>query len=1149
MADNNTNESILFEVRINAEQFKAEQKQIKDSMAQLTLGIEKTREAQKTLDAARKAGKVGDTEYSQQSVKLRTELNQQRASQRELEKGLQTSQKAYDSAEGSIDQLKARAAELTIAYNALGKQERTTTEEGQRLTAELLEVNKALLGGGVAVNDFRRNVGNYPKGESLAPLIQQLVRLEELQKSGTLTAEQAAEADRAAVGYKQQIAQAGAQEGKSYEDTTALVKSYGDAIRPATAALVQLEQEQQQVVESGQATSEQVAQIGFRFGQAQKSIKDATEALKEVPTAAAEGAEETKSLGAGLLDAAKSSNVLGGTVEVLTSAKEKYTTAVNLAKAATTAEVGVLGLLKLALLATGLGLFVLVLGSVVGFLTKTQAGTDLLNRKMAALGAVTRSITSLFVELGGKMVAAAENPKQAFSDLADFIETNLGNRLKAFGVLLDAVRNRDFSKLVDGTVQLTTGITGATAKAQAFTQQVNEAADSAERLAQMERDLQRAEDDNIATNKTLLNQVERLKNVRDNEFNTIQQRQAANEAAYQVEMQREATLTKLAGQRVELLRAQIAQEGGRDRVSRERFQELKNAENELADIQEDAAGKQNELITNRYQLEQEALDKSIERKRQALAVEAALLNKKLPQTQEGSDEELNLLQRKLKNGRDVELAQKNLTIAQKRAIDLKYDADSTALLVSYQRQAALLTLQAEQARNNASLALNAQAQAERAAQGLKATQQQLDEEYTLQRRAVGLEQELALASLNQRQDNEATKLRIRAEALGKLAALEAADADAGRQRRAQELSEQAQQYTLLADGMLAGRNQAEQQQLAATETYQQQRIAAALEEQDARLAVVAHGSQEEANILLDSENKIKQIRADSAQAQLDLLTQQTEKVASVITGSLSSLAALQDADSQAKLARLDAEMNKEGVSAAWKAVLEKQKLRIEQQAAEQRRKIAKAEAVVNLGAAILQILKSPATPFVEPFASVVRGIEIAAATATAYAQFRAMDSAKFARGGMVAVGPSHAQGGIQLLHRGRHADIEIEGGEAIINKRSTALFGPVLSAINQLGGGRPLYVDPTPASTWARWAQGGVTPANMHEYLPQVRTGGVVQAPAPAIDYDQLGKAMAQHLTPSFIAGAKSLPIPETNIVELRRRGAQLDQRDAETNI
>ncbi|MFD1873888.1 hypothetical protein [Hymenobacter bucti] len=1151
MADNTTNEAILFEVRINSEQYKAEQKLIRESLGQVTLDIEKTRAAQVALKKERDAGKLSDAQYAQQSVKLREELNQQRASQRELEKGLRTSQQAYNSAAGSVDQLKARAAELTTAYNAMGKEERTASEAGQLLTAELLEVNKALLGGGVAVNDFRRNVGNYPKGESLAPLIQQLVKLEELQKSGILTAEQAAQADQDAVGFKQRIAQAGAQEGKSYEDTTALVKSYGDAIRPATAALVQLEQEQQQVVESGKATSEQVAQIGFRFGQAQKSIKDATDALKEVPAAAEEGAQETKSLGAGLLDAAQSSNVLGGAVEVLSGAKEKYTTAVNLAKAATSAEVGVLGLLKLALLATGLGLFVVVLGSVVAFLTKTQAGTDFLNRKMAALGAVTRSITSLFVDLGGKMVAAAEDPKQAFSDLVDFIETNLGNRLKAFGVLLDAVGNRDFSKLVDGTVQLTTGITNATAKAKAFTQQVHAAADSAERLAQMERELQRAEDDNIATNKTLLNQVERLKNVRDNEFNTIQQRQAANEAAFQVEMQRETTLTKLASQRVELLRAQIAQEGGRDRVSRERFQELKNAENELADIQEDAAGKQNELITNRYQLEQEALDKSIERKRQALAVEAALLNKQLPKTQEGSDEELNLLQRKLKNGYEAELNVKKLTVDQKRAIDLKYETDSTALLISHQRQAAVLTLQAEQERNNASLAANKQAQSERAAQSLEATQEQLEEEYQLQTRAAGLERELALASLNQRADNTAAELHIRAEASQKLADLNAGQADADRQRRAKEFSDEAQHYTLLADAMLAGRNQAEQLQAQASEEYKDRRVAAVLDEQDARLALVTKGSQEEANILLDAENKIKQIRADSAQAQLDLLQQQITKIASVVSGSLSSLAALQDADSQAKLARLDAEMNAEGVSAARKAVLEKQKLRVEQQAAEQRKRIAKAEAVINLGAAILQILKSPAAPFVEPAASIIRGIEIAAATATAAAQFRAIDNAKFEQGGVLR-GPSHAQGGIPLFSRrtGQHLGAEAEGDEIILTKgvyRNPWLRAQA-SALNVAGGGRPFYQDPMPAERMARYAAGGVVSSSAM-YLPQVRTGGVVQATTAPIDYDLLTDMMAAKLGPAFVSGARSLPAPQTNITDLRERIKKEEYWDSQTDI
>lgn len=51
-----------------------------------------------------------------------------------------------------------------------------------------------------------------------------------------------------------------------------------------------------------------------------------------------------------------------------------------------------------------------------------------------------------------------------------------------------------------------------------------------------------------------------------------------------------------------------------------------------------------------------------------------------------------------------------------------------------------------------------------------------------------------------------------------------------------------------------------------------------------------------------------------------------------------------------------------------------------------------------------------------------------------------------ARRGMLVSGASHAGGGVR---------IEAEGGEAIINKRSSSMFMPLLSAINEAGGGVP----------------------------------------------------------------------------------------------
>lgn len=56
----------------------------------------------------------------------------------------------------------------------------------------------------------------------------------------------------------------------------------------------------------------------------------------------------------------------------------------------------------------------------------------------------------------------------------------------------------------------------------------------------------------------------------------------------------------------------------------------------------------------------------------------------------------------------------------------------------------------------------------------------------------------------------------------------------------------------------------------------------------------------------------------------------------------------------------------------------------------------------------------------------------------------------FARGGMV-VGPSHADGGVKFAVGGRVA--ELEGGEAVINKRSTSMFRSQLSDMNVAGGG------------------------------------------------------------------------------------------------
>lgn len=118
-----------------------------------------------------------------------------------------------------------------------------------------------------------------------------------------------------------------------------------------------------------------------------------------------------------------------------------------------------------------------------------------------------------------------------------------------------------------------------------------------------------------------------------------------------------------------------------------------------------------------------------------------------------------------------------------------------------------------------------------------------------------------------------------------------------------------------------------------------------------------------------------------------------------------------------------------------------------------------AEAVINTAKGITNALASSGPPWVGIAMSIIVGalgaVQIAKIAATDFARGGLLR--KFGLGGIsntggVLRGPSHALGGIPFSVGGRPG-FEAEGGEAIINKRSTAMFRKELSAINEAGGG------------------------------------------------------------------------------------------------
>jgi hypothetical protein len=1019
MADNNT--VIL---RVQLDEGKTE-----DKLKQLVLDLEATTKAQAALRVERKAGTISDEEFAKQSVALKTQLTGQRAEQTALTKNLELYRTAVNDTGGTYKGLQAQLSLAQRQFQQLDGSADNSTESAKALGSTIDELRNTLKATDATQSLFVRNLGNYPKTD-LTPLIQQLVRLEEIQKSGTLTAEQAAEADRAAVGYKQQIAQAGAAEGKSYEQTTNLVKQYGDAIRPATQALIKLEEEQRQVVDSGQATGEEVAQIGFRFGQAKKQIQDATDALKQEAKAAASTSTENKTLSGGLKEVASQNSLVASATEKYTGVKEKYTQATNLAKLAIGGEVTALGLLRVAILATGLGALVLVLGAVVTFLTKTAEGTRLVENVMAQVGAIVNVVT---------------------------------DRFGAFGKAVTQVLSGDFSGAAATAKTALSGIGDEVAR------ETKLAGDLSRAQQQLNKDRQA----NADTNKRLLRDEENLKNIRDNEFNTLAVRRKANEDAFAVEQKREATLVDLAQRQLAIYRQQIAARGGREKADKESLDKL--AENELADIQEDAAGRRNEYITNRFQLvkdgldkEKEATDKALEKRLQlrkdALALEAQLIERQLKTTQNNSDQELSLLQQKLRNGYQAELNVKNLTASAKKVIDAKYENDSLALTLDFNRRRLLAALQAATDTTAAELA-----------------QQRTGSDEALRLQAQQIEQQrvLSLAGLTASADNTAKIDAINAAAAAQQRQVEYANAT---QQLAEYLDQKRQAVELdYAKGLIQEGEY--QRQLAALTT-------AGIQAQ----AVVNEDYQQDnrENRKQATEDEIAQARRATEATKLTEKTKQDIKEATL-------QAAINHTDTLISLFGEE--------SAAGQAAMAIKKV------------LGLAEIALNLQKELAanKLAGAQLAAFIPPPAGIALGtaytiaadaVSITAAAAGAAAIL------KLQRGG-IADGPSHQDGGIPLYYRGRPAGIEIEGGEPVLTRGVTQnpLLLSLASTVNQLAGGRPLVPNfPVP-----RMALGGVTVP-----LAQQQLRGPEVSASPAAIGAEVAKALRKSPPRAIISDVKA---------------------------
>lgn len=174
--------------------------------------------------------------------------------------------------------------------------------------------------------------------------------------------------------------------------------------------------------------------------------------------------------------------------------------------------------------------------------------------------------------------------------------------------------------------------------------------------------------------------------------------------------------------------------------------------------------------------------------------------------------------------------------------------------------------------------------------------------------------------------------------------------------------------------------------------------------------------------------------------------------------------------------------------------LDSKKKEIARQQAAREKAMAIFQITLNTAMAIMKLWASPGFPAAIPLTVATAALG-AVQLATAIAQ-----PLPKARRGMLIKGKSHAMGGVP---------IEAEGGEVIVNKRSAAMFAPLLSAINEAGGGVPFvsgrYSDGGFATRAARQTTQPITAKEMAAVLQDLKVYTSIQ------DYKKSEKSYEQY--------------------------------------
>jgi len=360
---------------------------------------------------------------------------------------LQRAQSGLDAALKENVKTQDQAIANTKALTEARRKIDTTTVEGTKaindINAKIDANNKLINGSSSALEKQKANVGNYP----------QLMSAVSSSFGG---------ATQSVIGF--------AQKGKDILDefggTLDRVKQAQEASAKATQAFAVAKQIEVTATEASNAATERATVIGFRYAAGEATQSEALAANTVATIANAEA------------EAAKAAATSAGTI-----ATNASTIATKLLSTA------MLGIPIFALLA--------LLAPLITFLTSTQEGMDAITSVTRPLVAIFDAFIGVLQSVGKDLMAAFSNPKKLLTDLVEFVKTNLINRFKAFGVILEGIINLDFKKVANGFLQAGTGVENLTDKiggaAKATSKFLSDAAAKGTEIDRLTKSIERAQ--------------------------------------------------------------------------------------------------------------------------------------------------------------------------------------------------------------------------------------------------------------------------------------------------------------------------------------------------------------------------------------------------------------------------------------------------------------------------------------------------------------------------------------------------------------------------------------------------------------------------------------------------------------------------------